>query len=99
MFMSPSMLKPGGITDRIADITKTGKATLVKDPKSGKVALVIPKVSDTSYNLDCTFHGYESGVLLYKRIFRIKKNRRKFSKYFLFLHDQLISLSNIYIWI
>ena len=65
--MSPSMLKSGGITDRIADITKTGKATLVKDPKSGKVALVIPKVSDTSYNLDCTFHGYESGVLLYKK--------------------------------
>ncbi len=41
--------------------------SLVKDPKSGKVALVIPKVSDTSYNLDNTFHGYESGVLLYKK--------------------------------
>ncbi len=63
MFMSPSMLKSG----RIAGITKSGKATLIKDPKSGKVALVIPKVSDTSYNLDCTFHGYESGVLLFKK--------------------------------
>ena len=63
MFMSPSMLKSG----RIAGITDSGKATLVKDPKSGKVALVIPKVSDTSYNLDNTFHGYESGVLLYKK--------------------------------
>ena len=67
MFMSPSMLKSGRIVDRITDITESGKATLVKDPKSGKVALVIPKVSDTSYNLDNTFHGYESGVLLYKK--------------------------------
>ncbi len=63
MPMSSSMLK----SEKIAGITETGKASLYKDPQTKKVWLVMPKTSNSFYSFDNTFHGYESGVLLYKK--------------------------------
>ena len=64
MYMSASRLKKGDVNEVLK---KIDGAYLVKTPKSSRTYMVIPKVSDTNYTFDNFFHGYESGVLVYKK--------------------------------
>ena len=64
MYMSASRLKKGNVNETLK---KIDGSYLVKTPKSSRTYMVIPKVSDTNYSFDNFFHGYESGVLVYKK--------------------------------